>query len=212
MGYVPTAMWELRGGSILSSAFATILVHNRNLDIISITHGHLDKYVKLWVAHAPRMSKRFPRHRGLAIPTCIATCVMHGWIANYRFLCCRWGKRSRHSRRMHNPQFYVSGKRPMEELRGWSALGFVIHFLAINICQNAKNTLENETSWPSPNLQWPTYWHENSIYIFVSNKRKPLFLITDVRVDTTGLRQFAGMVMLGYIRQSSQLPIGWMHS
>ena len=30
------------------------------------------------------------------------------------FLWSRWqGKRSRHSRRMRNPQFYVSGKRPM---------------------------------------------------------------------------------------------------
>ena len=34
---------------------------------------------------------------------------MHVGIANPRWR----GKRSRHSRRMHNPQFYVSGKRPM---------------------------------------------------------------------------------------------------
>ena len=35
---------------------------------------------------------------------------MHVGIANMRWR----GKRSRHSRRMRNPQFYVSGKRPME--------------------------------------------------------------------------------------------------
>ena len=34
---------------------------------------------------------------------------MHVGIAIPRW----WGKRSRHSRRMHNPQFYVSDKRPM---------------------------------------------------------------------------------------------------
>ena len=34
---------------------------------------------------------------------------MHVGIANLQWQ----GKRSRHSRRMHNPQFYVSGKRPM---------------------------------------------------------------------------------------------------
>ena len=34
---------------------------------------------------------------------------MHVGIANSLWR----GKRSRHSRRMHNPQFYVSGKRPM---------------------------------------------------------------------------------------------------
>ena len=33
---------------------------------------------------------------------------MHVGIANPRW----WGKRSRHSRRMRNPQFYVSGKSP----------------------------------------------------------------------------------------------------
>ena len=42
--------------------------------------------------------------------TCVtARAVMHVGIANPRW----WGKRSRHSRRMRNQQFYVSGKRPM---------------------------------------------------------------------------------------------------
>ena len=38
-----------------------------------------------------------------------ARAVMHVGIANPRWR----GKRSQHSRRMHNPQFYVSDKRPM---------------------------------------------------------------------------------------------------
>ena len=47
--------------------------------------------------------ERFPRHRWSVIPTCITACAWRTWR----------GKRSRHSRRMHNPQFYVSGKRPI---------------------------------------------------------------------------------------------------
>ena len=49
------------------------------------------------------------------------TCVTHvPWCMpgslNSGFLWCRCrGKRSRHSRRMRNPQFCVSGKRPIEE-------------------------------------------------------------------------------------------------
>ena len=34
-------------------------------------HGPLTRYVQLQVAHAPGMPGTFPRHRGLAIPTCI---------------------------------------------------------------------------------------------------------------------------------------------
>ena len=59
--------------------------------------------------------ERFPRHRGLAIPTCITA---RAW-RTYRDACrdCEvsgWrGKHSQHPRRMRNPQFYVSGKRPI---------------------------------------------------------------------------------------------------
>ena len=44
--------------------------------------------------------------------------VTHAGIANPRWR----GKRSRHSRRMHNHQFYVSGKRPIEVLHEFSRL------------------------------------------------------------------------------------------
>ena len=56
------------------------------------------------------------------IPACITTrAVTHvPWCMpgspTRGFLWRRWwGKRSRHSRRIRNPQFYVSGKRPMKE-------------------------------------------------------------------------------------------------
>ena len=43
-----------------------------------------------------------------------ARAVMHDGVANWRWWGSRWwGKRSRHSRRMRNPWFYVSAKRPM---------------------------------------------------------------------------------------------------
>ena len=54
----------------------------------------------------------FSRHCGIAIPTwCMSESLTRG------LLWSRWrGKRSRHSRRMRNAQFYASGKRPMEAL------------------------------------------------------------------------------------------------
>ena len=85
-----------------------------------MAYGPLARYVKLRVAHAPGMPGTFsapPRacdpdmHHGTCVthvPWCIPGSLTSG------FLWSRWrGKRSRHSRRMRNPQFYVSGKKPM---------------------------------------------------------------------------------------------------
>ena len=49
--------------------------------------------------------------------------VMHDRIANLWW----WGKRSQHSRRMHNLQFYVSGMRPMNKHKGTNKHNTVIH-------------------------------------------------------------------------------------
>ena len=79
-------------------------------------HGPLTRYVKLRIAHAPGMPATFSppstskesaskRSRHMRH----ARAVMHVGIANPRWR----GNGSRHSRRMRNPQFYVSGKRPM---------------------------------------------------------------------------------------------------
>ena len=83
-------------------------------------HGPLTRYVQVWVAHAPGMPGTFSpsptskestsmlsRHASRHVRD--ARAVMHVGIANPRW----WGKRSQHSRRMRNPQFYVSGKRPI---------------------------------------------------------------------------------------------------
>ena len=83
-------------------------------------YGPLTRYVKLRVAHAPGMPGTFsppPRvsdpgmHHGTCVthvPWCMPGSLTSG------FLWSRWwGRRSLHSRRMRNLQFYVSGKRPM---------------------------------------------------------------------------------------------------
>ena len=85
-------------------------------------YGALDRHVKLRVVHALGMPGRFSlplrdsdfdMHHGTCltrVPSCMTGSLTSG------FLSSRWrGKRSRHSRHMHNPRFYVSGKRPMAE-------------------------------------------------------------------------------------------------
>ena len=83
-------------------------------------HGPLTRYVKLRIAHAPGMPATFSppstskendskRSRHAFRHMRHARAVMHVGITNPRWR----GKRSRHSRRMRNPQFYVSDKRPM---------------------------------------------------------------------------------------------------
>ena len=75
----------------------------------------------MWIAHAPGMPGTFsppPRvsdpdmHRGTSLthgPWCMSGSLTSD------FLRSRWRvRRSRHSRRMRNPQFYVSGKWPMQ--------------------------------------------------------------------------------------------------
>ena len=84
-----------------------------------LIHGPLARSVKLRVAHAPGMPEMLPRHRGLTIPTCITARASRTCrdACRDRLLCFFWsrrrGKRSRYSRCMRNPHFYLSGKRPI---------------------------------------------------------------------------------------------------
>ena len=82
----------------------------------------LARYVKLLIAHAPAMPGTFSPPLRVSDPEMHhSTCVTHvSWCIpgslTSDFLWRRWrGKCSRHSWRMCNPQFYVSGKRPMEK-------------------------------------------------------------------------------------------------
>ena len=89
-------------------------------DLTTPIHGPLARYAKLRDAHAPGMPGTFSpplrisdpdMHHGTCVthvPWCIPGSLTSG------FLWSRWRrKRSRHSMRMRNPQFYLSGKRPM---------------------------------------------------------------------------------------------------
>ena len=93
----------------------------------STLHGPLTRYVKFRVAHAPGISWTFSPPPRVSDPVMhYGTCVTHVPLCmpgslTRGFLWSRWrGKRSRHSRRMRNPQFYVSGKRPMMKGLSWT--------------------------------------------------------------------------------------------
>ena len=81
-------------------------------------NGPLTRYVKYGLYMLRQCRERFPRHRLQRKPLVIdpgmrhPRAVIHVGIANLRWQ----GKNSQHSRRMRNPQFYVSGKRPMSKL------------------------------------------------------------------------------------------------
>ena len=134
----PTQNWVVYDTLILRNNFSTIIFVKKKTNIITPSvwlggyrdrgsgtvnfamNGPHARYVKLRVAHAPGMPgtisppplKSDPdMHHGMCVthvPWCMPGSLYSG------FLWSRWqGKRSRHSRRMRNPQFYVSGKRPM---------------------------------------------------------------------------------------------------
>ena len=98
-------------------------IHVESVSMSWRNHGPLIRYQKLWVAHAPGMPGTFCPPSRVSDPDMHhGTCMTHvPWCVpgslTSCFLWSRWRwKRFRHSRRMHNPQFYVSGKRPMEHL------------------------------------------------------------------------------------------------
>ena len=89
-------------------------------------HRPLARYAKLRVAHVPGMPGTFSPPPRVSDPDMHHdTCVTHvpwcilGSLTN-GFLWSRWrGKRSRHSRRMRNPQFCISDKRPIGDYNAW---------------------------------------------------------------------------------------------
>ena len=96
--------------------------HNqRNASENLFSYGPLARYVKLRVTHAPEMPGTFVPPPRVSDPDMHhGTCVTHvSWCMpgslTRGFLWRVWReKHSRLSRRMHNPQFYVPGKRPIQ--------------------------------------------------------------------------------------------------
>ena len=123
-----------------------------------------------------------------------ARAAMHVGIANSRWR----GKRSRHSRRMHNPQCYVSGKRPL-------ALLFTV-------------SLHNPNHMHLPVVravqgycQWHSKWWEISLVKWAQNPKNRRSCPTDIRIATMpGLCSslvHGGLVASGTIWQSAGLMI-----
>ena len=103
-------------------------------------HGHLTRCATLRVVHAPGMLGTFPPPPWVRDPDMHhGTCVTHvpwcmPWSFTSGFLWSQWrGKRSRHSRRIRNPQFCLSGKRPMSP--------FLLYRLSILFFLNASENL-----------------------------------------------------------------------
>ena len=110
-------------------------------------YGSLARYVKLRVAQAPGMPgtfsppSRVKRSRRASRHVHDARAVMHAGSLTSGIFWSRWrGNRFRHYRRMRNPQFYVSGNRPMgvandwKRLCIWDTLKFIRRDLTENTC------------------------------------------------------------------------------
>ena len=87
----------------------------------------LTRFVKLWLRMCRECRERYPHQRLLRKPLVSDPGIHHGTCVTHVPWCMSGlqtrggrGKRSRHSRRMCNQQFYVSGKRPM--------CGVAVHF------------------------------------------------------------------------------------
>ena len=127
-------------------------------------HGPLTRYVKLRVAHAPGMPGTFsatPRvsdpymHHGMCV-THVPWCMLGSLTTG--FLWSRWRvKHSRHSSRMRNPQFYVSGKRPMAS--HFADVNNITH-LCCGLCQKLKGdtTLKKRTRQIISNINYLSLW------------------------------------------------------
>ena len=117
-------------------------------------HGPLARYVKLRVAHAPGMPWTFSLQQGVSDPdmhhgtrvTHVPWCMLGS--INSGFLWSRWrGKCCRRSRHMRNPQFYVSGKRPMP----------LIIIKCVCVCVNIPSLLKHDL------FIFYDGWHRNII-------------------------------------------------
>ena len=108
-----------------------------------MNNGPFTRYGQLRVVHAPWMPGMFSPPPRVSDPyihhstyvTHVPWCMLGSLTSGFR--CSRWrGKRSRHSRRMCNPQFHVSGKRPMAFLSVRSPLFFSVlaQFLHSHCC------------------------------------------------------------------------------
>ena len=111
-----------------------------------LLYGPLARYVKLRVAHAPGMPGTFSPPPQVSDPdmhhdTCVThvpRCMPGSLISG--FLWSWW--RGKHSRCMHDPQFYVSGKRPME--KGGDSPGMKKHSVIVSMTKGILEMLPSK--------------------------------------------------------------------
>ena len=122
-------LWQYQLRQYINTLFIclwtdTLYSYTCVLEVVDIffwkQNGPLARYVKLRVAHAPGMPGTFSppawvndpdMHHGTYV-THVPWCMPGSLTCSFLWSWCR-EKPSRHPRRMRNPQFYVSGKRPM---------------------------------------------------------------------------------------------------
>ena len=155
---------SLRIGSLWILVECTSLCTNDNGDDACSGcggyNGPLTRYGKLRFAHAPGMPGTFSMPQQVSDPDMHqGTCVTHVPWCMPGFPLKSWqGIRSWHSRRMRNPQFYVSGKRPM-------AMKVTIHRLAVGFVW-----AEWLTGW----LQLRNSWCLENNYLWIMDYKSNL--------------------------------------
>ena len=112
---------------------------------------------KITGAHAPGMPGTFsppPRVSDMHHGTCVTHVpwCMQGSLTSGSFEVGGEGKRSRHSRCMRNPKFYVSGKRPMDTL-----------FSSLDICVGNRQITSGFPWQKTSNLQPWLYMQLGSV-------------------------------------------------
>ena len=120
-------LWALLNNINWSIKHLQQLIYSKKVCFYVVCNG--SRYAKSRVVHASGMPETFSPPLRVSDPDMHhGTCVTHvpwcmpGSLAS-GFLWSRWqGKRSRYFRRMRNPQFNVSGKRPMWSLKGLPSL------------------------------------------------------------------------------------------
>ena len=169
---------------------------NSPTDVIylyELPHGPLARYVKLRVVDAPGMPGTFflpPRvsdpdmHHGTCV-THVPWCMLGSLTGG--FLWSQWrGKRSRHSWYMRNPQFYVSGKRPMvQDCVAFGALNKEIAKISTRSLDYLEVYTLKSMSFDFPYLQMMPEMTPNKIKPIVSLRR--LVLLCGVLCFTQAL-------------------------
>ena len=162
-----------------------------------LVNGPLIRYVKLRVVHAPGMpgtfsppptSKEIASYRSRRASRHVrhARAVMHVRIDNPRWR----GKLYRHSRRMRNPQFFVSGKRPMERtlsMHIYSIRNYIVGVTNASTGFSVRSKL-TQFEWPDALRHQAqinrSYW--NTCIMMTSSKGNIFRVTRPLRWESTG--------------------------